>query len=49
VNTIKVVGFEKGGLTAELKDRPAVRYDVDVQREEVRKGASPAAAEGTAR
>ncbi len=32
--TIKVVGFEKGGLTAELKDRPAVRYDVDVQREE---------------
>jgi uncharacterized small protein (DUF1192 family) len=33
VNTVKVVGFEKGGLTAELKDRPAVRYDVDVQRE----------------
>jgi hypothetical protein len=33
VNTVKVVGFERGGLTAELKDRPAVRYDVDVQRE----------------
>jgi hypothetical protein len=33
VTTIKVVGFEKGGITAELKDRPAVRYDVDVQRE----------------
>jgi hypothetical protein len=49
VSTIKVVGFEKGGLTAELKDRPAVRYDVDVQREEVRRGASPAAAEGAAR
>ena len=32
--TVKVVGFEKGGLTAELKDRPAIRYDVDVQREE---------------
>jgi hypothetical protein len=46
VNTIKVVGFEKGGLTAELKDRPAIRYDVDVQREEVRRGATPAAAEG---
>jgi hypothetical protein len=44
VNTIKVVGFEKGGLTAELKDRPAVRYDVDVQREEARR--APAAAEG---
>jgi hypothetical protein len=47
VNTIKVVGFEKGGLTAELKDRPAIRYDVDVQREEARKGAAPAAAEGS--
>lgn len=32
--TVTVVGFEKGGLTTELKDRPAVRYDVDVQREE---------------
>jgi uncharacterized small protein (DUF1192 family) len=32
--TVKVVGFEKGGMTAELKDRPAIRYDVDVQREE---------------
>jgi uncharacterized small protein (DUF1192 family) len=41
--TIKVVGFEKGGMTAELKDRPAVRYDVDVQREEAKK------AEGAAR
>jgi uncharacterized small protein (DUF1192 family) len=41
--TIKVVGFEKGGVTAELKDRPAVRYDVDVQREEAKK------AEGAAR
>jgi hypothetical protein len=50
VNTIKVVGFEKGGLTAELKDRPAVRYDVDVQREEnARRGTAPAAAEGTRR
>jgi hypothetical protein len=50
VNTIKVVGFEKGGLTAELKDRPAVRYDVDVQREEAtRRGSTPAAAEGARR
>jgi hypothetical protein len=49
VSTIKVVGFEKGGLTAELKDRPAVRYDVDVQREEAKKAATPAAAEGTRR
>jgi hypothetical protein len=47
VNTIKVVGFEKGGLTAELKDRPAVRYDVEVEREEKRgAGPVPAAIEG---
>ncbi len=49
VNTIKVVGFEKGGLTAELKDRPAVRYDVDVQREESARRTAPADAEGTRR
>lgn len=47
VNTVKVVGFEKGGFTAELKDRPAVRYDVDVAREEKSAGTVPAAAEGT--
>ncbi len=49
VNTIRVVGFERGGLTAELKDRPAVRFDVDVHREETARGAAPAAAEGDAR
>jgi hypothetical protein len=59
VSTIKVVGYEKGGMTAELKDRPAVRYDVEVQREEVRRAgpaaapaaapAVPAAVEGAAR
>lgn len=49
VNTIRVVGFERGGLTAELKDRPAVRFDVEVEREETTRGAIPAAAEGDAR
>jgi hypothetical protein len=34
VSVIKVVGMEKGGITAQLKDRPAVRYDVDVRKEE---------------
>lgn len=43
VNTIKVVGFEKGGITAELKDRPAVRYDVDVEREDAARRGAPAA------
>jgi hypothetical protein len=45
VTTVKVVGFEKGGITAELKDRPAIRYDVDVQREDARR-AAPAPAPG---
>lgn len=33
VTTVKVVGFEKGGLTSDLKDRPAVRYDVEVTKD----------------
>ena len=28
LTTIKIVGYEKGGITTELKDRPAVRYDM---------------------
>jgi hypothetical protein len=31
---VKVVGYEKGGMTTDLKDRPAVRYDVDVRKED---------------
>jgi len=33
VTTVKIVGFEKGGLTADLKDRPSVRYDVEVAKD----------------
>jgi hypothetical protein len=33
VTTVRVVGFEKGGLTTDLKDRPAVRYDIEVSRD----------------
>ncbi len=33
VTTVKVVGYEKGGITTDLKDRPAVRYEVEVNRE----------------
>jgi len=40
---IKIVGFEKGGFTTELKDRPAVRYDVDVKKEETGKKPQPGA------
>jgi hypothetical protein len=54
VTTVRVVGYEKGGITAELKDRPSVRYDVDIQREEVqaapaKAGAKKDAKEGTAK
>lgn len=47
VSRIRIVGFEKGG--ADLQDRPGVRYDVDVQREEPARKAIPAAAEGARR
>ncbi|HEX8824516.1 MAG TPA: dihydrolipoamide acetyltransferase [Archangium sp.] len=33
VTTVRVVGFEKGGLTTDLQDRPAVRYDIESSRE----------------
>jgi hypothetical protein len=33
LTSVKVVGYEKGGLTADLKDRPAVRYDIAVTRD----------------
>ncbi|MBN1209876.1 MAG: dihydrolipoamide acetyltransferase [Myxococcaceae bacterium] len=33
VTTVRIVGFEKGGLTTDLKDRPAVRYDIEVSRD----------------
>lgn len=29
ITNVKVVAYEKGGITADLKDRPAVRYDLE--------------------
>jgi hypothetical protein len=40
---VKVVGIEKGGITADIQDRPSVRYDVDVRNED-RSQPRPAAA-----
>jgi hypothetical protein len=34
VITVRVVGYEKGGLTAELKDRPTIKYEQEIQSEE---------------
>lgn len=33
VTTVKVRGYEKGGLTTDLKDRPAIGYDTEVTRD----------------
>ena len=44
--TVKVVGFEKGGITTELKDRPAVRYDVEVSKEKPQPEAAATAPAG---
>lgn len=33
VTTVRVVGFEKGGLSTDLQDRPAVRYDIESSRD----------------
>jgi uncharacterized small protein (DUF1192 family) len=34
VSSIKVVGFERGGVATELEDRPAVRYELKTAQEE---------------
>src|SRR5205814_3016365 len=32
ITVVKVVGYEKGGVTIDMKDRPSIRFDVDVQK-----------------
>lgn len=44
VTTVHIVGHERGGFTAELKDRPAVRFDVEVGKA-LREASSPQAAQ----
>ncbi|MER2566639.1 MAG: dihydrolipoamide acetyltransferase [Myxococcaceae bacterium] len=34
ITTVKVVGYEKGGITAEMKDKPAIRYDISTTKEQ---------------
>jgi TolA-binding protein len=34
VTTVKVVGYEKGGITAEMKDKPGIRYDISSTKEQ---------------
>ena len=42
VTNVKVVAYERGGFTTDLKDRPAIRYDMEVKADV----AGPAPAEG---
>ncbi|WP_375771735.1 dihydrolipoamide acetyltransferase [Archangium gephyra] len=44
VTTVRVVGFEKGGLTTDLQDRPAVRYDLESSRDAGKPSPAPDAA-----
>jgi hypothetical protein len=47
VTSVKIVGFEKGNITTDLKDRAAVRYDIEVSKDGAMKtptGVPPAGA-----
>ena len=41
VTELKVVGFERGGITSDLKDKPAVRYDIAVTRDTSKPNQAP--------
>lgn len=45
ITTVRVVGYEKGGFTTDLKDRPAVRYDVEVKQDMADQPQAPEAAQ----
>jgi hypothetical protein len=42
LTTVKVVGYEKGGITTDLKDRPAIRYDIQITRDTSKPAPPPA-------
>ena len=44
VTQIKIVGYEKGNITTDLKDRPAVKYDSEVMRDTVKRASAEAQA-----
>jgi hypothetical protein len=37
VTSVKIVGYEKGGFTSDFKDKPAVRYDIEVSKDSAMK------------
>ena len=46
VITVKVISYEKGGFTSELKDRPAIKYEQEIKKEEPAARRPGPAAEG---
>ena len=46
VTTVKVVGFEKGGITADIKDKPGIRYDISTAKDASMRTGQPPPAEG---
>ena len=43
VTTVKVVGYEKGGITSDIKDKPAIRYDISSAKDQaINKGGDQA-------
>jgi hypothetical protein len=46
VITLKVIGYEKGGFTSELKDRPSIKYEQEIQREDTSAKKSAPVSEG---
>lgn len=34
VTSVKVVGYEKGGITADIKDKPGIRYDITTAKDQ---------------
>ena len=43
VTTLKVVGYDKGGITSNIKDRPQIRYDLTSTKDQSAKNAGQAA------
>lgn len=41
VTTIKAVGFEQGGITTDMKERPAIRFDVSSSKDAPANAAKP--------
>ncbi len=43
MTTVKIVAFEKGGFTSDLKDRPAIRYDIGITKDSAKPPSAPSA------